>query len=131
MSWGEYRQQLEAYGSLYPRYGETFVTQEVAYIEQLAARHPEDYEVLVSFSMLPGTRDALLEAGARDLAVSQGVRELGLDYLPVLATKKAGRSQVHIKVELGYLNFGLRKGSVKIFNDRILGWEIVQVFHDE
>lgn len=42
-----------------------------------------------------------------------------------------GSGQVHIKVEFGYLNFGLRKGSVKIFNDRILEWTIERVFHNE
>jgi RHS repeat-associated protein len=128
MSWGEYNNQLKATGTLYPKYGETFVTQEVAYIEQLAARHPDDYEVLVTFTMSAGTRGALLAAGARDRAISQGIQELGLEYLPVLGAKKVGRGQVHIKVEFGYLNFGLRKGSVKIFNDRILDWTIGRVF---
>ncbi|MEV4559834.1 RHS repeat-associated core domain-containing protein, partial [Kitasatospora sp. NPDC049285] len=121
MSRAEYEKQLKAEGGLYPKFGETFVTQDEAYIRQLAARHPEDYEVLVQFEMQAGTRDALLAAGARDDPASQAIREKGLADLPILGRGQADR--VHIKAEKGFLNFGLRKKSVDIFNGRILGYE--------
>jgi RHS repeat-associated protein len=118
MSKGEYENQLKAKGGLWPLHGETFVTQDEAYIRQLAARHPGDYEMLVKFEMQPGTREALLAAGARDNPASQAVRDMGLDGLPVLGKGQA--DMVHIKAEKGYLNFGLRRKSVDIFNGRIL-----------
>ncbi|MHA6761152.1 hypothetical protein [Streptacidiphilus sp. PAMC 29251] len=86
----------------------------------MAARHPEDYEVLVKFEMESGTRDALLAAGARDDPASQAVRDMGLGDLPVLGRGQADK--VHVKAEKGYLNFGLRKKSVGIFNGKILGF---------
>jgi hypothetical protein len=121
MSRAEYEKQLKAENGLYPLHGETFVTQDEAYIRQLAARHPGSYEVLVQFEMKQGTRDALLAAGARDDPASRAVREMGLDHLPVLGKGEADK--VHIKAEKGYLNFGLRKKSVDIFNGRIIGFD--------
>jgi len=75
--------------------------------------------------MEPGTRDALPAAGARDDPASRAIRNMGLDDLPVLAK---GNGQVHVKAELGYLNFGLRRDSVGIFNDRIRGHEVIREF---
>jgi RHS repeat-associated protein len=123
MSTGELENQLKAKGTLYPKFGETFVTQDRAYIEQLAARHPGKYEHLVKFNMQPGTRQALLDAGSRDDPASASIKDLGLDQLPVLERGQPHR--VHVKAELGYLNFGLRKGSAHIFNDRIKDYSTI------
>ncbi|WP_051940002.1 DUF6531 domain-containing protein [Phaeacidiphilus oryzae] len=123
MSTGELENQLKATGTLFPKYGETFVTQDRAYIEQLRARHPEDYEHLVQFTMKPGTRQALLDAGSRDDPASASIKDLGLDHLPVLQKRQPHR--VHIKAELGFLNFGLRRKSAHIFNDRIESYTTV------
>ncbi|MFB9429597.1 hypothetical protein [Streptoalloteichus tenebrarius] len=81
--------------------------------------------MIVKFDMQPGARDALLAAGARDDPASKAIRGMGLDWLPVL--EKGNRNQVHVKAELGWLNFGLRKGSVSVdvFNSRILRYDVL------
>jgi hypothetical protein len=43
---------------------ESFVTQNPQYIFQLAARHPDFYQVLVVFKMQVGTKAALTSPGA-------------------------------------------------------------------
>jgi hypothetical protein len=95
--------------------GEKFVTQDLAYVKQLAARHPERYEVTVRFEMEPGTKAALLEGGAR----SNGklFTRAGLDHLPII--RKGMTHVVHIKAETKSINYGLRPGSVALFNGRI------------
>jgi hypothetical protein len=70
--------------------------------------------------MKPGTGDALLAAGARDRVLSDTLAEKGLGDLPVLTKGQPGA--VYIKGELGHITYGLRKKSVGIFNDNILGY---------
>ena len=98
------------------------MTQDIAYSRQLAARHPEWYETLLEFETRPGTRDALLAAGGR----SRGrlLDSAGLEHLPPI--QKAHPDVVHIKAERGFITFGLRPGSAHIFNDRIVGIEVVE-----
>jgi hypothetical protein len=117
MSNAEY-QGVQANGGLSVR-GENFVTQSLGYVQQLAARHPSWYEKIVRFDMAPGTRDALLAAGVR----GQGrlLDEMGFGDMPIIA--KGLNDAVHIKAELGAVTYGLRSGSVNIFNSRIMGFE--------
>ncbi|CAA9517595.1 MAG: hypothetical protein AVDCRST_MAG67-3157 [uncultured Solirubrobacteraceae bacterium] len=98
--------------------GENFVTQDRAYIEQLAARHPGDYDNIVRFETRPGTRGALIESG--------GTSRSGLvDNDPQLADlpriERGNTEQVHIKGEGQSINFGLRRDSADIFNTRVQG----------
>jgi RHS repeat-associated protein len=122
MSNAEY-QNLSETGGLFPKYGESFVTRELAYIQQLAKRHPGKYQRIVEFRMKPGTEDALLRAGSRDEPPPMLLRQAGLDRLPVL--RRGDQAAVHVKAELGYLTYGLRRGSVKIFNGRIIGYDTI------
>jgi len=102
--------------------GESFVTQDIAYSRQLAARHPHTYETFVQFDMQTGTRDALLAAGARNGA--KILDDQGYGHLPAIA--KGQLDVVHIKGEGDFINFGLRPGSAHIFNDRILGIKVIE-----
>lgn len=108
---------LSATGRLTPR-GESFVTQDLGYVQQLAARHPDLYENIVRFDMAPGTRQALIDAGAR--SPGRLLEEAGLGHLPLI--QKGMQNAVHIKGELGAINYGLRSGSAEIFNCRITGF---------
>lgn len=108
---------LSATGRLSPR-GESFVTQDLGYVQQLAARHPDLYETIVRFDMAPGTREALLSAGAR--SPGRLLEQAGLGHLPLI--QKGMPDVVHIKGELGAINYGLRPGSADIFNCRITGF---------
>jgi len=108
---------LSATGRLTPR-GESFVTQDIGYVQQLATRHPTLYETTVQFDMAPGTRDALVSAGAR--SPGRAVEEAGLGHLPII--RSGMPDVVHIKGELGAINYGLRSGSADIFNCRITGF---------
>jgi RHS repeat-associated protein len=109
---------LNATGGLYPRNGETFVTQNLPYVQQLAARHPDLYERFVEFDMQPGTRQALVDNGAT--SGGRAVTEAGLDDLPRI--QKGQPDVVHVKAEGDAVNYGLRRGSVGIFNDRIIDY---------
>jgi hypothetical protein len=106
-------------GQLSPR-GESFVTQDLGYVQQLAKRHPDLYERIVRYDMAPGTRQALIDNGARDRVLSHTLDEAGLGGLPIIG--KGDRSVVHVKGEGGAINFGLRPGSADTFNCRILGF---------
>jgi hypothetical protein len=108
---------LKVSGGLAPR-GESFVTQHLDYVEQLAARHPDLYEKIVRFEMQPGTRDALIAGGAR--SPGNALVNAGLGHLPLIG--KGMNDVVHVKGELDAINFGLRSGSADIFNTRILGF---------
>ncbi|MGH3921276.1 MAG: RHS repeat-associated core domain-containing protein, partial [Pseudonocardiaceae bacterium] len=110
-------QGLSRTGALSVR-GESFVTQDLGYVQQLAARHPDLYETIVRFDMAPGTRQALVDAGAR--SPGRLLEESGLGHLPRI--EKGMTDAVHIKGELGSINYGLRQGSANIFNRRILGF---------
>lgn len=118
MSNAEY-EGLSGSGGLSPR-GESFVTQDLGHVEQLAARHPGSYERIVQFDMQPGTRQALIGNGARDRVLSSTLDEAGLGDLPIIG--KGDRNVVHVKGEGGAINFGLRPGSADTFNCRILGF---------
>jgi hypothetical protein len=98
------------------------VTQDIAYSRQLAARHPEWYETLLEFETRPGTRDALVDAGARNQAAI--VEREGLGHLAPIA--KGQQDVVHVKGEGESINFGLRPKSAHIFNDRIVGIEVIE-----
>ena len=109
---------IQRTGGITPR-GENFVTQNLPYVQQLAARHPGLFETTVRFDMAPGTRDALFEAGAR----SEGelLEKAGLTHLPLI---RSGQTDaVHIKAEKEAITFGLRTNSAHVFNDRIRQFE--------
>ena len=102
--------------------GESFVTQDVGYSRQLAARHPEKYDSLLEFETQPGTRDALIASGAR--SDGQLFKDEGLDHLPHIT--KGQKDVVHLKDERDSLTYGLRPGSAHIFNDRIIGIQEIE-----
>jgi ElaB/YqjD/DUF883 family membrane-anchored ribosome-binding protein len=108
---------LESSGGLSVR-GESFVTQELGYVQQLAARHPNLYETIVKFEVRSGTRQTLIDAGAR--SPGRAVDDAGLGHLPLI--QKGMKDVVHVKGELGAINFGLRPGSADIFNSRIISF---------
>ena len=112
---------LQASRRITPR-GESFVTQDLAYSRQLAARHPDKYETFVQFDMQPGTRDALVAAGARNDAKIVG--DAGYGHLPLIA--RGQPNVVHVKGEGDSITFGLRPGSAHIFNDRIMGIKVIE-----
>jgi hypothetical protein len=103
--------------------GENFVTQDLSYVKQLAARHPDRYEVTVRFEMDPGTKDALLAAGAR--STGRLLAEAGLDHLPLVGKRMT--QVVHVKAETKSITYGLRPGSAALFNTRIVRFGV----HDE
>ncbi|WP_371669795.1 DUF6531 domain-containing protein [Streptomyces sp. NBC_00289] len=110
-------------GEITPR-GENFVTQEADYVTGIAerfarrgGRNAQKYTHLVRYEMKPGTRDALIAAGRGSGDNITAIREaygLHLDEI--------GESTefVHVKMERGGLNFGLRDGSAHVFNSNIL-----------
>ncbi|MGH9180768.1 MAG: RHS repeat-associated core domain-containing protein, partial [Acidimicrobiales bacterium] len=85
-------ESLSRVKGLVPR-GEAFVTQNLGYVEQLAARHPELYGTIVQFSMQPGARQALIDAGVR--SSGRLLEEAGLGHLPLI--EKGMRDVIHIK----------------------------------
>ena len=98
--------------------GENFVTQDRAYIEQLAQRHPGVYDDIVRFEVRPGTTDAMIENGAtsRSALIDNDPR---FSDLPRIG--KGDTTHVHIKGEGTSVNYGLRRDSADIFNTRIQG----------
>ncbi|MEU1099486.1 DUF6531 domain-containing protein [Streptomyces tibetensis] len=110
-------------GEITPR-GENFVTQESDYVTGIAerfarrgGRNAQKYTHLVRYEMEPGTRDALIAAGRGSGDNIAAIREgfgIHLDEI--------GESTqfVHVKLERGGLNFGLREGSAHVFNSNIL-----------
>ncbi len=107
--------QLGTNGEITVRGTENFVTQDREYLEGLrhqthrrGGRNADKYTVLVRFEMSPGTRDALIAAGK-----SPG--EIGQDV-----------NAVHLKSERGFDTYGLRPGSVGVFNSRIVGFGRVE-----
>jgi RHS repeat-associated protein len=103
--------------------GENFVTQESSYVRGIAerfarrgGRNADKYTHLVQYEMEPGTRDALIAAGRGSGDNIAAVRSAyGIDL------EEIGNSPdfVHVKMEREGLNFGLRSGSVDVFNSRI------------
>jgi RHS repeat-associated protein len=119
------RQEYAAFqmgGGIKPRHGESFVSQDLPYVRQLAARHPELYEVIVKLELAPGTKNALLASGAR----SQGAAldKAGLSGLPIIGRQMKG--VVHVKAELDAITYGLRKDSAAIFNERITNAAVLE-----
>jgi len=112
---------LPQQGGLAPR-GESFVTQSRDYVQQLAARHPSKYETIVQFNMQQGTRQALIDAGARN--AGQDLSAQGLDHLLILY--KGMRNVVNIKLELGAINYGLRSDTAHIFNRNIIDFRALE-----
>lgn len=66
-------------------------------------RNADKYAVLVRNEMAPGTRGALIAAGKTP-------NQIGQDP-----------NSVHLKSERGWNTYGLRPGSVGVFNSRIVG----------
>jgi RHS repeat-associated protein len=97
--------------------GESFVTQDLGYVQQLAARHSNLYQTITRFEMAPGTTDALLAAGAR--GSGRLLDDLGLGGMRQIQSGMT--DAVHVKAELGAVTYGLRSGSVDVFNSRIVG----------
>ncbi len=110
---------LGSNGEIAIRQTENFVSQSPEYVIQLAARYPHLYQKLVVYVMESGTKNALALNGA----VSNGAENLD----PTLAGLRNIASYprqypnvVHIKGETGgAINYGLRTGTVHIFNNRI------------
>ncbi|WP_432171716.1 RHS repeat-associated core domain-containing protein [Streptomyces sp. 1222.5] len=109
-------------GEITPR-GENFVTQEPDYVTGIAERFTRrggrnalKYTHLVRYEMEPGTRDALIAAGRGSGDNIAAIREaFGIDL------DEIGESVdfVHVKMERGGLNFGLRENSADVFNSNI------------
>ncbi len=99
---------------------ENFVSQSPEYVIQLAVRWPNRYQKLVVYVMDQGTRSALVSRGA----VSNGAQEIdpSLAGLPNISSFPRQYSDVvHLKGETGnVLNYGLRRGTVDLFNSRII-----------
>ncbi|WP_435192926.1 polymorphic toxin-type HINT domain-containing protein [Streptomyces sp. NRRL F-5630] len=107
--------QLGPNGEITVRGTENFVTQDREYLEGLryqthrkGGRNAEKYTVLVRYEMSPGTRDALI-------AVGKSPGEIGHDV-----------NAVHLKSERGFDTYGLRPGSIGLFNSRIVGFGRVE-----
>ncbi|MGW2046970.1 ricin-type beta-trefoil lectin domain protein [Streptomyces sp. NPDC001858] len=107
--------QLGTNGDITVRGTENFVTQDREYLEGLryqthrrGGRNAEKYTVLVRYEMSPGTRDALIAAG-------KSPDEIGQDV-----------NAVHLKSERGFDTYGLRPGSVGVFNSGIVGFGRVE-----
>ncbi|GAA2849888.1 hypothetical protein Acy02nite_00040 [Actinoplanes cyaneus] len=103
--------QLGPNGEITVKGTENFVTQSRSYLEGLRSRvggrggrNADKYTALVRFEMAPGTRDALIAAGKKP-------EEIGQDI-----------NAVHLKMERGSETFGLRPGSVDVFNSMIKGF---------
>ncbi|SCG06746.1 hypothetical protein GA0115259_110542 [Streptomyces sp. MnatMP-M17] len=103
--------QLGSNGEITVRGTENFVTQSREYLEGLrhqthrrGGRNAEKYTVLVRYEASPGTRDALTSIG-------KTAGDIGQDI-----------NAVHLKSERGYDTYGLRPGSVGVFNSRIVGF---------
>jgi hypothetical protein len=98
--------------------GENFITQDVGYIDQLAARHPGLYDNIVRFEVKPGTTQAMHDVGATSRSNLVDTNE-ALRDLPRI---KSGQTDViHIKGEDQSINYGLRSDSADVFNNRIQG----------
>ncbi|MER5333983.1 ricin-type beta-trefoil lectin domain protein [Micromonospora sp. NPDC002717] len=104
--------QLGPNGEITVKGTENFVTQSREYLEGLryrtarkGGRNAEKYTVLVRYEMSSGTRDALISAGKPGA-------EIGKDP-----------NYVHLKLEREADTFGLRPGSVGVFNSRIVGFQ--------
>ena len=98
--------------------GENFVTQDRAYIEQLAARHPGTYDNIVRFEVRPrhDRRD-----GRRRRHQPVGPVDSNPRYADLPRIGRGDTTHVHIKGEGTSVNYGLRRDSADIFNSGIQG----------
>lgn len=114
-------------GELNIRQTESFVTQSPEYVIQLAARYPHLYQHLVVYTMQSGTKDALTAKGAVSSSAIENTPSLR--RLPHISTFPAREPNVvHIKGETGNaLTYGLRRGTVGIFNSRIVAHQGVKL----
>ncbi|MEU2790954.1 hypothetical protein [Streptomyces sp. NPDC007100] len=101
--------QLGTNGEITVRGTENFVTQDRESLEGLwhqtrrrGGKESEKCTALVRFEMAPGARGKLIATGKRPGEISQDV------------------SAVHLKSERGFDTYGLRPGSVGVFNSRIV-----------
>ncbi len=113
MSEKEYK-QLGPKGEITVKGTDNFVTQSRPYllglrnqVQSRGGRNAEKYTVLVRYEMSSDVLDALIAAGKRP-------NEIGHDL-----------NAIHLKIERGAETFGLRPGSVDIFNSRITGFQRV------
>jgi RHS repeat-associated protein len=104
---------------------EIFVTQNIAYALTVPFRFKRggDYEVLVVFIMRQGTKNTLTANGAISASALQV--DPSLFYLPYIGSIPPSQvpNVVHIKGEQGGLNYGLRRGSVGLFNSNIIAFQ--------
>ena len=105
-------EQLGPNGEITVKHTENFVTQSRSYLEGLrgrthhrGGRNSQKYEVLVRCEMEPGTREALIASGKTSDKIGDN------------------RNFVHLKKERETDTYGLRPGSVGVFNSRILRYE--------
>ncbi|WP_409059106.1 DUF6531 domain-containing protein [Streptomyces sp. SYP-A7185] len=110
-------------GEITPR-GENFVTQETDYVTGIAerfarrgGRNAQKYTHMVRYEMAPGTRDALIAAGRGSGDNIAAIRESFGIHLDEIGESV---DFVHVKMERGGLNFGLRENSADVFNSNIL-----------
>lgn len=117
-------QGLGSNGEIVPKY-ENFVTQSRDYVERLrnmnlrrGGRSAEKYTRLMRYEMQAGTREALIAAGRGSGSNITAIKDaFGIDLEEIGSSK----SHIHVKLERGDLNFGLRSGSADVFNSRIIG----------
>ena len=98
--------------------GENFVTQDRAYIEQLAARHPGTYDNIVRFEVRPGTTDAMVDAGATSRS---GLIDSNPRYADLPRIGRGDTTHIHIKGEGTVGQLRPRRDSADIFNSGIQG----------
>lgn len=112
-------QQLGPRGVISILNSENFVTQNYNYVLSLAAKRPQDYQHLVIYNMQHGTRNVLLSHGAISNVSADDFPEVsGLPHISTFPRNEP--NVIHVKGEAGGLNFGLRRGTVDLFNSRII-----------
>ncbi|WP_197168021.1 polymorphic toxin-type HINT domain-containing protein [Neorhodopirellula pilleata] len=93
---------------------ELFVTQDLSYAQRLAHKHPSKYEVIVRFNAESGTVAKLRAHGASN-------------NVPGFAALSNGsKNVVHVKLERGVENYGLREETLSIFNNSNLIFGVVE-----
>ena len=99
---------------------EMFVSPSMGYVRRLASRQPQNYQVIVEFSLQAGTTSNMLAAGARR-ASDRTVIDAGLGFLPALESIPQSQrlSIIQFKGERGVINLGLRTDSMHLFNTGI------------
>ncbi len=81
-----------------------------------------EYDVIVGFETQAGTRQALIEAGARNVG-----QILPPELMDLPELYRGMRGVVNIKLENGAITYGLRPDSANIFNERIISFSGVPV----